>query len=63
MFKNKLFEPTGFIIAAATLLFSLILFYNDTNAFLGSFAAALMAAGLTWATNIILRLVFLAFRN
>lgn len=63
MFRDKLFEPTGVVIAAATLIFSLILFYNDTNVFFGSLAAAVLAAGLTWATYVILRLVLLAFRR
>lgn len=63
MFRGKLFEPTGFIIAAATLLFSLILFYNDTNAFLGSLAAAILAAALIWMTYLILRFVWIAFRS
>lgn len=63
MFRDKLFEPTGVIIAAATLIFSLILFYNDTNIFLGSLFAALLASGLTWMTYVILRLVLLAFRR
>ena len=63
MFQNKLFEPTGFIIAAASFLFSLILFYRDNNSFFGSAFAALMAAALFWATYILLRLIILAFRH
>lgn len=63
MFKKKLFEPTGFLIAAATLLFSLILFYNDTDAFFGSLAAALLAAALIWLSYLVLRLVLIAFRS
>lgn len=63
MFRGKLFEPTGFIIAVATLIFSLILFYNETEAFLGSLAAALMAAGLFWITYLILRFVWITFKT
>jgi len=63
MFRDKLFEPTGVVIAAATLIFSLILFYNDTNIFLGSLFAAVLASALTWATYVILRLVLLTFRS
>lgn len=63
MLRNKLFEPTGFIIAAASFLFSLILFYNNTNVFLGSFFAALMAAALIWGTYLILRFVLITFRS
>lgn len=63
MFSDKIFEPTGVIVALATLIFSLILFYNDTNVFLGSLMAALLAAALVWMTYVILRLVVLAFRK
>lgn len=63
MYRAKLFEPTGFILTAATFLFSMILFYNNTDVFLGSIIAALMAAGLFWISYIILRFVLLAFRN
>lgn len=63
MFRGKLFEPTGFIIAAVTLLFSLILFYSDTHSFLGSFAAALMAAALAWMTYLILRFIWITFKS
>lgn len=61
--KYKLFEPTGYILAGASFLFSLILFYNDTDAFLGSVAAALLAAGLFWISYIILRFFILAFKS
>jgi hypothetical protein len=63
MYKNKIIEPGGLVIAAATFLFSLILFYNDTGAFLGSVAAALLAAGLIWISYVILRLIIITFRS
>jgi hypothetical protein len=63
MYRNKLIEPIGFIIALATFLFSLILFYSNTGMFWGSFAAALLAAGLFWISYVILRLVVLTFRS
>ena len=63
MFRTKLIEPTGFIIAAATFLLSLFLFYNDTDSFLGSFMAAWMAAGLIWLSYLIIRFVLITFRS
>lgn len=63
MFKDKVIEPTGFIIAAATGIFSLVLFYSDTKMFLGSLMAALIATALVWATYIILRWVLLSIRE
>lgn len=63
MNRNKLIEPIGFIVAAVTLIFSLILFYSDTKSFLGSLAAASMAAGLNWLTYIVLRLILLTMRK
>ncbi|MEI8124251.1 MAG: hypothetical protein WCG42_00670 [Parachlamydiaceae bacterium] len=63
MFQNRIIEPFGFIFAAATFLFSLYLFYTDTSTFWGSFAAALMAAGLLWMMYVILRIVFLTFKR
>lgn len=63
MFQEKIFEPIGYIIGAATFLFSLFLFYSDTSVFWGSFAAALIAAGLIWVSYVILRIFFLALRR
>ena len=63
MLREKLFEANGYILAAASFFFSLILFYNDTGMFLGSFAAALMAAGLFWGTYLIMRFVYLVFKS
>lgn len=63
MFRDNIIEPIGFIVAGATFLFSLILFYSDTKVFWGSFAAALIAAGLFWATYVLLRVFFLAIRR
>lgn len=63
MFKDKIIEPTGFIVAIATAIFSLILFYSQTQMFFGSVMAALIASALCWVTYIILRWVILAFRE
>lgn len=63
MSHDKVIEPIGFIVAGATLLFSLILFYTDNSQLLDSLLAAVMAAGLTWITYIILRWVWLAIKE
>ncbi len=61
--RNKVIEPIGFIVAAITFFFSLLLFYLDNNMFIGSLFAAIISSGLTWATYIILRWALLAFRD
>lgn len=63
MNKDKVIEPIGYIVAACTLLFSLILFYSDNGMFLDSLMAALIASGLAWVTYIILRWAVLAARK
>jgi hypothetical protein len=63
MNNKKIIEPIGFIVAAATALFSLLLFYSDTSSFWGSLFAALIASGLTWISYIILRWILLAVRG
>jgi hypothetical protein len=63
MFRDKVIEPIGFVVAVATGLFSFILFYSDNGQFLGSLFAALMAAGLTWISYVILRWILLAIRE
>jgi len=62
MYRNQLFEPFGYVIAAVSALFSFILFYNDTGTLWGSLFAALMAAALFWLTYVVIRLIFLAFK-
>ena len=61
--KYKIIEPIGFILAAITGVFSLILFFSQTRVFWGSLLAALMAAAWVWMTYLILRWVLLAFRE
>lgn len=62
-YHNKVIEPIGFIVAAAVFLASLILFYLDTDVFMGSLFAAIISSGLSWATYIMLRWVLLAYRE
>ncbi|MEI8365978.1 MAG: hypothetical protein WCF65_06135 [Parachlamydiaceae bacterium] len=63
MFRNKIIDPAGIILATACFLFSLFLFYSDTATFWGSAAAALLAAGMFWIMYTIVRVVILAFRE
>jgi len=59
----KIVDHLSYIVAAATLLGSFFIFFRDTGKFAGSFAAALMTAGLVWATYIVLRWLLLAKRE
>jgi hypothetical protein len=63
MGQGKFFDKLGFVIASATLLASLYIFYTTTGEFTGSFVAALMTACLIWATYIIIKWLFLANRS
>lgn len=63
MNRNKLIESTGLIIAVATFLFSLFLFYSETGMFWGSIGAALLTAGLIWVSYLIFRLILITFRS
>lgn len=60
---EKMFERTGLIIAASTLIFSFILFFLQNGEFLGSLAAALLAAGLIWVSYVVLAWMLFAIRN
>jgi|694.fasta_scaffold28986_8 hypothetical protein len=62
--KNARFvDAASIVIAGATLLFSFVFFFRNTNEFVGSLTAAIMTAGLVWATYIIMRWLILANRN
>lgn len=63
MDQIKLFERTGYVIAGVSLLVSWLLFYSENGVFVGSFFAAVLAAGLFWMTYIMLRLVWMTFRK
>lgn len=54
---------TGLIIAASTLIFSLILFYLQNGEFLGSLAASILASGLVWCSYVILAWMYVAVRR
>lgn len=58
-----LVDKLSIVIAGASLLLSFFIFFSNTKEFGGSLAAALMTAGLVWATYIILRWLILANRD
>lgn len=63
MKEARFIDRFSIIIAGFTLLISFIVFFRDNKEFAGSLVAALMTAGLVWATYIILRWLLLASRS
>lgn len=56
----KLIDQMSFIVAGIIFIIALLLFYHDTGRFLGSAAAALMAAALSWVSYVLTRWLALA---
>lgn len=63
MKEARFIDRLSIIIAGITLLISFVFFFQNTKEFGGSLTAALMTAGLVWATYIILRWLLLASRS
>ncbi len=63
MQTEHLIDKQGLIFAALVLVFSFLLFLSDTNEFMGSLAAAVLAAGLAWASYVIIRWLIMALRK
>lgn len=63
MYRNRIIEPIGFIVALATLIFSFFFITFDTAQPSKSFVAAVLTAGLAWITYVLLRCVILALRK
>ncbi len=63
MQEGKFIDRLSIIIALVTLIISFIIFFRNTSEFGGSLAAAIITAGLIWATYIILRWLLLANRS
>jgi hypothetical protein len=53
-------DKFSYVVAGGTFLACFFIFYKDTGEFVGSFTAAIMAAGLAWGTYLILRWLLLA---
>lgn len=60
---RNLIDKTSFWVAGITLLFALILFFNDTGEFFGSLTAALLAAALMWVAYVLTRWLILAIKK
>jgi hypothetical protein len=59
----KFIDKLGSFIALFTLCFSFYIFFSDTDKFLGSLIAAVMASALAWGTYIIIKWLMLANRS
>ena len=63
MNRNQLIEPRGFVFSAVVMIYSLYLFYSDTQLFTGSFAAAILAGLVAWLVYIGIRFVIITIRS
>lgn len=61
--QPKLVDRNSYIAAGATLIIGLVLFFSNTQEFLGSLAAAIMAAALVWVSWVLMRWLILALRK
>lgn len=59
----NLVDKYSFIFAAIIMVFALLLFFSQTNELMGSFAAAILAAGLAWIAYVLMRWLILSFRS
>lgn len=60
---SPLIDRYSFAFAVAILLGGLLLFYHNTNEFIGSLVAAILSAALAWMAYVLVRLVILALRK
>jgi hypothetical protein len=63
IFQSKFIDFTSYVVALIALAISFYIYYGNSNEFTFSFIAALMTAGLVWATYLILRWLLLANRD
>jgi hypothetical protein len=61
--QEKIVEKWGLIVSLATCGWSWMFFWSYSQQPIFSFAAALLAAALTWLGYICLRLLYLTFRR
>lgn len=61
--ERNLVDKWSFVFAAVVLVLGILIFFNDTNEFLGSLGAAILAAALAWISYILVRLVVLTIKN
>lgn len=58
----KLIDKYSFCFAGVVLLFGWFLFFTQTDEFVSSFAAAVLAAGLAWIAYVLTRWLILALK-
>lgn len=63
MKNSPIINQTSYLFAGIMLIFSFLLFYNDTQLFWKSLAAAVLAAALFWVSYVLVRWLILALRN
>jgi hypothetical protein len=61
--KKEMIDKWSFIVMAAVLIFSWILFYGYSSDLVFSFLAALLAASMAWLAYIVIRMIILAIRE
>jgi len=60
---NKLIGQTNFIVAIATFIIGLLLFYSQTSLFWKSFVAAILASALVWMAYVICHWIVMVFKK
>jgi hypothetical protein len=58
--QHPVFEMKGYILAVATFLFTLVLFFSYTQELMWCLIASLINAGIVWGSYLIMRLCYLA---
>lgn len=61
--QQKLVDLMSFIFAGVIFLITLIVFYSDSGAFLGSLIAAIISGALAWISYVLTRWLALALRK
>lgn len=60
---TDIIDQKGYLFSSIFFLFSLFLFYQDSQDFWNSLVASLLAAGLFWLSYIFFRLIYLTFKR
>lgn len=61
--KPRVIEQVGTVVAGATFLLSLMLYYHYSDDFWYSLPVALMTVGVVWPSYIVLRWIYLAIKE
>ncbi len=63
MLNARLITQQSFIFSGVVFLLSTLLFFFDSGRLLDSLAAACLAAGLSWVSYVLIRILVLALRR